>query len=198
MIYTDCLRLVEMIDFDIKIVQIRVRMQKLEQSECSPVTRRNMARPTRRHVWLVARVKRSFARAIWPSRWPLIKKRSTWKLFVSSKQLRLLLNSLPSKIVYHHKKDTQDTASLNRTVLESSDKTNPYLTRVLDVNPSLFLAREVQPPLIYLRGDGRLKQHQSNQSIYYTFVFIYFYLSPCIFLLVLHRFKIGGCESMRL
>ena len=50
MIYTGCLRLVETIDFDIKIVQIRVRMQKLEQSECSPVTRRNMARPTRRHV----------------------------------------------------------------------------------------------------------------------------------------------------
>ena len=39
-------------------------------------------------------------------------------------------------------------------VLESSDKTNPNLTRVLDMNPSLFLAREVQPPLIYLRGDG--------------------------------------------
>ena len=47
MIYMDCLRLVETIDFDIKIVQIRVRMQKLEQSECSPVTRRDVARPTR-------------------------------------------------------------------------------------------------------------------------------------------------------
>ena len=46
-IYTDCLRLVETIDFDIKIVQIRVCMQKLEQSECSPVTRRDVARPTR-------------------------------------------------------------------------------------------------------------------------------------------------------
>ena len=47
MIYMDCLRLIEMIDFDIKIIQIRVRMQKLEQSECSPVTRRDVARPTR-------------------------------------------------------------------------------------------------------------------------------------------------------
>jgi hypothetical protein len=46
--YTNCLRLVETIDFDIKIVQIRVRMQKLEQSECSPVMRRDVARPTRR------------------------------------------------------------------------------------------------------------------------------------------------------
>ena len=47
MIYTGCLRLIETIDFDIKIVQIRVHMQKLEQSECSPVTRRDVARPTR-------------------------------------------------------------------------------------------------------------------------------------------------------
>ena len=54
----------------------------------------------------------------------------------------------------HHKKDPQGAASLNQTVLESLDKTNPNLTRVLDMNPSLFLAREVQPPLIYLRGDG--------------------------------------------
>ena len=65
---------------------------------------------------------------------------------------RLILGSFPSEIVYHHKKDPQDAASLNRTILDGSDKTNP--TRVLDVNPSLFLAREVQPPLIYLRGDG--------------------------------------------
>ena len=36
-------------------------------------------------------------------------------------------------------KDPQDAASLNRTVLESSDKTNPNLTRVLNVNSSLFL-----------------------------------------------------------
>ena len=67
---------------------------------------------------------------------------------------------------------------LNQTVLESSDKTNLNLTRVLNVNPSLFLVRKIQPPLIYLRGDGRLKQHQSNQSINYTFVFIYFYSLP--------------------
>ena len=76
----------------------------------------------------------------------------------------MLLDSFPSEIVYHHKKDPQGAASLNRTVLESSDKTNPNLTRVLDVNPILFLAREVQPPLIYLRGDGRLN---NTQSIYH-------------------------------
>ena len=35
-------------------------------------------------------------------------------------------------------KDPQGAATLNRTVLESSDKTNPNLTRVLDVNPNLF------------------------------------------------------------
>ena len=39
MIYTDCLRLVETIDFDIKIAQIQIHMQNLEQSEYSPVSR---------------------------------------------------------------------------------------------------------------------------------------------------------------
>ena len=86
-------------------------------------------------------------------------------MFVSSKRPRLLLDSFQSEVVYHHKKDPQGAASLNRTVLESSDKTNPNLTRVLDVNPSLFLAREVQPPVIYLRGDGRLNNTQSQTHL---------------------------------
>ena len=77
----------------------------------------------------------------------------------------------------HHKKDPQGAASLNRTVLESSDKTNPNLTRVLDVNPSLFLAQEVQPPLIYLRGDGRLNNTQSIKSST-TFYLLSFLLNP--------------------
>ena len=50
MIYMDCLRLVETIDFDIKIVPIRVRMQKLETSECNSIKRQKMAHPTRRPV----------------------------------------------------------------------------------------------------------------------------------------------------
>jgi hypothetical protein len=37
-------------------------------------------------------------------------------------------------------------------------------TRVLDVNPSLFLAREVQLPLIYMRGDGRLNNNTQSQK----------------------------------
>ena len=38
---------------------------------------------------------------------------------------------------------------------------------LLDVNPSLNLAREAQPPLMYLRGDGRLKNNtQSQKPIY--------------------------------
>ena len=45
----NCLRLVESVDFHIKIVSIRVRMQKLELSECSHVKRRNKTRETR-HV----------------------------------------------------------------------------------------------------------------------------------------------------
>lgn len=71
--------------------------------------------------------------------------------------------------------------------------------RVLGVNPTLHLAQKVHPPFIYMRGDGRLNQHQSNKSIYYLFVFIYFYLS-----LPLYRssrsslfFRTGGCEFMR-
>ena len=98
---------------------------------------------------------------------------------------RLLLDSFSSEMVYHHKKDLQGAASLNQTVLESSDKTNPNLTRVLDVNPSLFLAREVQTLLIYLRGEGRLNNTQSNnQSTYYPS----FTSLPCSFSLVLRSF----------
>src|SRR3954467_6265665 len=74
---------------------------------------------------------------------------------------------------------------LDRTVLESSDKTNPDLTRVLDVNPNLFLAREVQPPLIYPRGDGRLNNTQSqNTSTFYPS----FTSLPCSFYLILRSF----------
>ena len=81
----------------------------------------------------------------------------------------MLLGTFPSEVVYCHKKDPQGAASLNQTVLKSSDKTNPNLTRVLDVNQSLFLAQEVQPPLIYLRGDGRLNNTQSiNSSTTFT------------------------------
>ena len=98
-------------------------------------------------------------------------------MFVSSKRLNFLLDVFSSEVVHYYKKDPQGAASLNRTVLESSDKTNPNLTRVLDVNPSLFLAREVQPPLIYLRGDGRLNNTQSiNQST--TFYLLSFLLNP--------------------
>ena len=111
----------------------------------------------------------------------------------------MLLGSFPSEIVYHHKKDPQGAASLNRTVLESSDKTNPNLTRVLDVNPSLFLAREVQPPLIYLRGDGRLNNTQSiNQST--TFPCSSTFISPLVsffsFFVVLQDWRLRIHEAL--
>ena len=98
-------------------------------------------------------------------------------MFASSKRSRLLLGSFPCEVVYHLKSYPQGAASLNRTVLESSDKTTPNLTRVLDANPSLFLAREVQPPLIYLRGDGRLNNTQLIKS-YTTFYLLSFLLNP--------------------
>ena len=44
------------------------------------------------------------------------------------------------------------------------------------MNP--LLVREVQPPLIYVWGDGRLNNTQSNKSIYYFFIYV----------LSLHRF----------
>ena len=120
-------------------------------------------------------------------------------MFVSSKRSRLLLGSFPSEVVHHHKKDPQGAASLNQTVLESSDKTNPNFTRVLDVNPSLFLAREVQLPLIYLRGDGRLNNTQSiNQST--TFPCSPTFISPLVsffaFFVVLQDWRLRIHEAI--
>ena len=147
-------RLVEAVDFDIKNVSIEVCMQKLEPKMRGCI---RMAKHSRNNhpcfgflrgrpdtLWLFVRVL-DFSAADFgkqpktPSRWPLIKKRSTWKLFVSSKRLRLLLGSFPSEVVYHQKKDPQGTVSLNWTDLESSDKTSPNLTKVLDVNWCNFL-----------------------------------------------------------
>ena len=67
-------------------------------------------------------------------------------------------------------KDPQGAPSINRTILKCSDKTNSNLTRVLDVNPSLFLARKVQPPFIYLRGDGRLNNTNRKTHLLFTLV----------------------------
>ena len=111
----------------------------------------------------------------------------------------MLLGSFLSKIVYHHKKDPQGAASLNRTVLESSDKTNPNLTRVLDVNPRLLLAREVQPPLIYLRGDGRLNNtNRTNTSN--TFSCSSTFISPLVsffsFFVVLQDWRLRIHEAL--
>ena len=46
------------------------------------------------------------------------------------------------------------------------------------MNP--LLVPEVQPPLIYVGGDGRLKNTQSNKSIYYFFHLRF--ISPSFFL----------------
>ena len=54
---------------------------------------------------------------------------------------------------------------------------------LLDVNPNLCLARELQPPHIYLRGDGRLNNtNRTNTSIYFSCSSIPL---PCTLLLVL-------------
>ena len=147
-------RLVEAVDFDIRNVSIGVRMQSLQPKMRGCI--RMAAHSGNDHPgfgflrgWpdtpgVFVRVL-DFSAADFgkqpktPSKWPLIKNSSTRKLFVSLKPSRLLLGSFPSVVVYYLKRGPQGSASLNRTILESSDKTNPNLTRVLDVNPSLFL-----------------------------------------------------------
>jgi hypothetical protein len=51
------------------------------------------------------------------------------------------------------------------------------------MNP--LLVREVQPPLIYVGGDGRLNNTQSNNQ--YTTFSIYSFISSSFFSLVLRR-----------
>ena len=59
------------------------------------------------------------------------------------------------------------------------------------MNP-LFV-REVQPPLIYVGGDGRLNNTQSNKSIYYLFIYV---LSSIVFLSRSSLFLMfESCES---
>jgi hypothetical protein len=62
------------------------------------------------------------------------------------------------------------------------------------MNPALFLEREVQPLLIYVRGADQLKKHQSNKHIYNFSVFIYPY--PCILLLVLQDWRLRIHEAL--
>ena len=59
------------------------------------------------------------------------------------------------------------------------------------MNP--LLVREVQPPLIYVGGDGRLNNTQSNKSIHYFFIYV---LSPIVFLSRSSLFFVfESCES---
>ena len=60
------------------------------------------------------------------------------------------------------------------------------------MNP--LLVREVQPPLIYVGGDGRLNNTQSNKSIYYFFK-SRFYLSIVFLSRSSLFFVFEGCES---
>ena len=60
------------------------------------------------------------------------------------------------------------------------------------MNP--LLVREVQPPLIYVGGDGRLNNTQSNKSIYYFFLST-FYLSTVFLSRSSLFFVFESCES---
>jgi hypothetical protein len=58
----------------------------------------------------------------------------------------------------------------NRTAISDIPKSVVgYYWKDLDVIWSPLLVREVQPPLIYVGGNGRLNNTQSNKSIYYFF-----------------------------
>ena len=60
------------------------------------------------------------------------------------------------------------------------------------MNP--LLVREVHPPLIYVGGDGRLNNIQSNKSIYYFFLST-FYLSTVFLSRSSLFFVFESCES---
>ena len=148
MIYMDCLCIVETIDFDIKIVQIRVRMQKLEPSECSPARRRSVARPTRRHVWWVARVTDVLRHSPFCVSYLILEMTSDKKSFkmkvfrlVETVKIAFGLVSIRGRLL-PQTWPARCSQVVNRTVLESSDKTSPNLTRVLDVNWCNFIVRK--------------------------------------------------------
>ena len=80
-----------------------------------PCSEQNMTPGTRHtcdYVWWVAWTIACFAGAIWPWRCPLIEKRSTRKLFVSSKRVNMLLGAFSSEVIYCLKSDPQGAARL--------------------------------------------------------------------------------------
>ena len=112
--YTNCLRLIETIDSDIKIISIRSNMQKVEPPEGGPLTIQKWGAPSNIHITDVSRVARlifCFVRAIQPWKLPRIEKHSMRKLFASSKRLNFLLMWFWSEVVYFPKIDPQGAAS---------------------------------------------------------------------------------------
>jgi hypothetical protein len=98
----------------------------------------------------------------------------------------MILGAFSSEVVYDLKKEPQGAANFKPNSFGKLRQNHANLTRVLDVDPSLFLAGEVQPPLIYLiRGDCRLNNTQLiNSSI--TF-YLYFYPLPLFFFFLVLR-----------
>ena len=148
MIYTNCLNLVKTIDYNIQIIPIRVRIRKLELSECSRVRRRNMARPHQTPCLMGSASKHMFCARYLTLKMTSDQKTFTMKIVRIIQTVKFSFGRISIRGCLPPQKKLQGAANLKRTTLESSNKTNLNLTRVLDVNPSLFLAREVQPPLI--------------------------------------------------
>ena len=113
MFYMRRLVLVELVNFGFWIISIRVRMQKLEPSQCIPVKDKNWRPDPDTYtidVWWRA----------WgfqPSRWPRIKKRSTWRFLEISRATTLMFWVFSSEVVFSLKTAKNRTTVLGPPVI---------------------------------------------------------------------------------
>jgi hypothetical protein len=169
MFYMDCLRLVETIDFDIKIVSIRVRMQP--------------GWPKEKQRQKLKQISRTFRPNIRPN------VRLIGKAFCKLKQISRTFrpNIRPNVRL------KSDVPTLPPTLRDAIFVRVRLGFGLLVGFPGPFLVREVHPPHIYVRGDGRLNNTQSNKS---STIFYLFYLLPLFFFFLVLRsfFLLQGGE----
>ena len=113
MFYMCHLGLVEPVDFGFWIISIRVRMQKLEPSQCIPVKDKNWRPEPDTYtidVWWKAW-------GFWPSRWPRIGKRPTWKSLEISRATIFMFCVFSSEAVFSLKTAKNRTTVLGPPVI---------------------------------------------------------------------------------
>ena len=187
--WTKVVRIIEMNNFGFWTILIRDHIQLVEPKYIRPCVdgrfwfrqkQKLTSTSTSRVLWNLINsepIQTYFGTInIRPSRRTRIENRKTWKFFVFSRRTTLSSARFWLEVVYFLENDPQGAVSFQNEQFWKVRVSHPNWAqiRVLDMDPRPFLAREVQPLLIYMRGDGRLKQHQSNKHIYYFFVFIYF------------------------